>query len=222
MGASPPALAPPPAPLGLALCMATTPASSRPRPAAQRKKPGLGEFPSGGPGPVATATAPRPRPGVFTMATAPGLTTETGQWSGDAQGGWRAAGQWPVGARRGRDGALRKRRGLGENAGQPPPDHCEAVGPRQGSPSVAREENPALLIPLAAQNVNCQRFFCGHPFFCHDSTGQMERIRSALRVCAIQVKEETRTKQDKSASLLHVFQALTRSISSLITADGES
>ncbi|XP_074427613.1 uncharacterized protein LOC141736875 [Larus michahellis] len=80
--------------------------------------------------------------------------------------------------RRRRAAALRKRRGSGEDGGRgeagagrpggkagpdgrvlgragpagPPRARREASGPRQGSPSASREEDPARLIPLAAQS----------------------------------------------------------------------
>ncbi|KAM6359146.1 uncharacterized protein FN964_005011 [Alca torda] len=74
-----------------------------------------------------------------------------------------------------RGGAERSRAGLPARAQQ-------SGGGGSGSASAAREENPARLIPLAAQNVNCQRFSTVALLLCGDSAGQMERIRSALRV----------------------------------------
>ncbi|KAM6334296.1 uncharacterized protein FN964_013566 [Alca torda] len=52
----------------------------------------------------------------------------------------------------------------------------------RGSPSASQEENPARLIALAAQNVNWQRFSVVAFLLYCDSGGQLERIRSALRV----------------------------------------
>ncbi|XP_054053671.1 uncharacterized protein LOC128908110 [Rissa tridactyla] len=112
--------------------------------------------------------------------------------------------------------AGRRARPFGQRgAGPPARAQQSGGGGGSGSPSAAREENPARLIPLAAQNVNCQHFTTVALLLCPDSAGEMERIRSALQVRAIKVKEETWTKQDKAASLLHVFRSLPRSISSL-------
>ncbi|XP_072737838.1 uncharacterized protein [Ciconia boyciana] len=96
------------------------------------------------------------------------------------------------------------------------PSRLRRAAPRRGG--VCQAGNAARSLPVECQ---LPPFRHGCPFFCHESTRQMERIRSGLQVHAsvlkaIKVKEETWTKQDKWASLLCVFQAFPRSISSLL------
>ncbi|XP_074442949.1 uncharacterized protein LOC141743125 [Larus michahellis] len=144
-------------------------------------------------------------------------------------GGCRASSPAAGPGRAGPEPAGRRARPFGQRGAGPPARAQQSGGgggsgnrvsfrgsrARAGSPSAAQEENPARLIPLAAQNVNCQHFTTVAVLLCPDSAGEMERIRSALQVRAIKVKEETWTKQDKATSLLRVFRSLPRSISSL-------
>ncbi|XP_054043221.1 uncharacterized protein LOC128903235 [Rissa tridactyla] len=77
----------------------------------------------------------------------------------------RGSGKMAAGGKRARGGPGGKRGPTGgSSAGPglrgPPRARREASGPHQGSPSVSREEDPARLIPLAAQSGG-STFFCG-------------------------------------------------------------
>ncbi|KAM6325856.1 uncharacterized protein FN964_016665 isoform 6-T11 [Alca torda] len=109
----------------------------------------------------------------------------------------------------------------GDSGGQP--ERIRSALRVRGSPSASREENPAWLMAFAARNVKCQRFSVVALLLCGDSGGQPERIRSALRVRGDRgQRRDTEEPGQSGVLLLRVFQAFPRSISSLVTSDGDS
>ncbi|KAM6325860.1 uncharacterized protein FN964_016665 isoform 8-T16 [Alca torda] len=139
-------------------------------------------------------------------------------------GGQVEAGARRLGEKAGPGGRVVGRAGPGRaGCAGPPRARREARGAREGSPSASREENPAWLMAFAARNVKCQRFSVVALLLCGDSGGQPERIRSALRVRGDRgQRRDTEEPGQSGVLLLRVFQAFPRSISSLVTSDGDS
>ncbi|XP_063210239.1 uncharacterized protein LOC134524295 [Chroicocephalus ridibundus] len=136
------------------------------------------------------ATAPAPAPAGASSPWQPLWSACAGEWANHSAG----AALPLVGSRlRAPIGRIASpRRGpMGIDGGERPLE-LSCLGAERamdGSPSASREETPARLISLAAQNVNCQRFSVVALLLCGDSAGQAGRMRSAqrVRVCRFDV-----------------------------------